>query len=458
MIRAEQSKIRDIVHSDVSDSSTRDNLREFDQNANKAVTEMRGLNDAAGLPPGFPNIEVQARKDLYCVSRPSRGPEIEKQTGEKRLQDVISSNPNLDEQARKNLLKNMDVLKARMGTSGATEVARTFEAVARLLDKNNTPGALGLEENTNLARLIMFNAARPEKIEQGFHNTCNVASLEVRTYKLYPSAAARMVVDVALTGKYKTTNGFVITVDNDWLKKDQEARVWPTTDKTERNHASQIFQIAAVNVYWQQSTVTPQADGEGAHFVEPGTIKYLQIPVTEEMKKAGDTGERIGFTLRPGTRFEDKNELKTAGPHLSMDNCAEISEAITGKKEVMMLSRPFEKSEFSKLFEGATNPAIESVKNQKELEEFLQKVHRGDNYRMEGKEGKYTFPVIVCINTGNPPYNVKDKISAGAHVVNIVGYTPANGDKPAMVDIDNTWGPSYDRRHAVAELWSLMER
>lgn len=94
---------------------------------------------------------------------------------------------------------------------------------------------------------ILSNAAHPSSISQRDNNTCSVTTIETATYTKFPSVAAKVVTDLALTGKYRTADG--ITVATSPVPKTSAAGVFPAGDG-QRSHASEIFQVAAVNVHY----------------------------------------------------------------------------------------------------------------------------------------------------------------------------------------------------------------
>jgi len=70
---------------------------------------------------------------------------------------------------------------------------------------NHSP--LSADERNQLAGSILHNASLRTGIDQGFHNTCNVTTLERRLNITNPAEAARIVSEVGLTGQFKSNDG-----------------------------------------------------------------------------------------------------------------------------------------------------------------------------------------------------------------------------------------------------------
>src|SRR5262249_28905974 len=122
-----------------------------------------------------------------------------------------------------------------------SEVANTYSAIARILQcESGQP--LSKSQRTAIAEQVISQAATPGSVDQGIYGTCNVATVEVRTYARTPAAAANLVVDVALSGSFQAKDGSKITIRTSSLQPYGGAGKNPPDDGT-RSHASQIFQV-----------------------------------------------------------------------------------------------------------------------------------------------------------------------------------------------------------------------
>lgn len=307
------------------------------------------------------------------------------------------------------------------------EAQKTYEQINRLLEAKDNPNLpVTPQQRIALAEQTMQHAANPTSIDQGQHRTCAVNSVETRMYTSAPSEAARMVTDLATTGEYITTKDHVkVVLNKDDLKPDAEAAKSEKTDGS-RDHASQLFQIGAVNVWYAGN--------------EPN-LRYEQRKIDPTLTPP-DTGERIvdyssnpprierpGFFARLiGTREDAYNR-----PGMNSEKIQYAGDQIEGGK-----SKDWQLS-------------AQNVKSYEELETKLK----------DAKEhGK--LPMVVTVHTGNDPfYTDSGQGSAGGsggwHAVTITDYVAG---PPAQVAVDNQWGASSDHlgqnKISLKEMYNAM--
>lgn len=301
------------------------------------------------------------------------------------------------------------------------EVAETYKEIRKILEAQNNPNTkLTEKDRVRIAEQVMSQAANPQSIDQGTHPTCNVSTVETRTYTDDPSKAAKLVADVATTGEYSTpTNPPVkVKVDTESLKAHNGADKNPLPDGS-RSHASQIFQVTTINAYynWAQNST----DGQPKY-------RYEQKEGNEKTK---DSGERVMDYSDPA----HPKVHKTGSPDIAAtsDGIVKMDELVTGRKDQVLIER-----------EGLDNNGKDTtkVKDQAELDQKLK----------EAKE-KGQLPMVVKVWTGDDPFLTDSGRgeaggSGGWHVVTITDYHPAEAGppaKPARVDIDNQWGSQQDR-------------
>jgi hypothetical protein len=332
---------------------------------------------------------------------------------------------------------DMARLEERMKShdNGWFEATQTYTEVKRLLDaEGNHP--LTPEERLVLAEQVMSQAASPGSIDQGKHGTCNVAAVEARTYTRSPAQAARLVREVATTGRYTPTDGPVVEINPDQLKPDREASMNPPLDNA-RSHASQVFQITAVNIAYAQ---------QNAESDPPGKVRYEQRKPGDDDVGGGkvgyyppDSGERVvDYSKDPPEKvlFEGKPLHE---PGLKVDQIVDISTAITGelRGDHVLIHH---KENLIGGGRGATG-----VQSEADLNKVFQ----------EAKE-KGTMPVIVQVDTRWEPFWTDSGAgeaggSGGTHVVTITEY---NEGPPATVGIDDQWGSKSDHRSVpVSDLY-----
>lgn len=298
------------------------------------------------------------------------------------------------------------------------QIGKTYQEVATLLEAKDNPAVpIDATGRSRLAQEIMSNAADPTAIRQGDHKTCNVTTLETRLYTREPATAARMVVDMATTGQYVGGDGTKVGLDQQSLKPDQNAELKDSVSN--RNYASQLFQITAVNLHYAKTDAN---------------IHYEQHKVDPTITPP-DTGERlVDYSTNPPTDVSHgwfsknvlgKDDKDFHEPGLDSDELVQINAAITGKLE-------------SGLIFNATDKCSDQVvkpTSAKDLEEKL----------LEAKEsGK--LPVTVVVHTGNEPFLTESGNGAaggagGWHVVSVTDIEPGS---PAKIAIDNQWNKTDD--------------
>ncbi|MBX9666496.1 MAG: hypothetical protein K2X93_02710 [Candidatus Obscuribacterales bacterium] len=128
------------------------------------------------------------------------------------------------------------------------QIAKTYSELTGLLKGPQTSG-ISAADRADLAKLTMFNLAHPTHIDQGM-NLCNVTTSEEFTASRHPENYAKLIKEVALTGKFTTTSGKEITLPQGSIVRDEEnAKFTPETvgQNRWRNWASKIFQETGIN-------------------------------------------------------------------------------------------------------------------------------------------------------------------------------------------------------------------
>lgn len=254
--------------------------------------------------------------------------------------------------------------RARKENLTTQEVGAAYAQVSRLFGKYQE-APVSKQARVELAEQVLRNLAEPTAIDQGGHNTCNVATIEIRLYTKEPSAAAKVVADVALKGTFVTADGVIIGLDSRNFSKDPEAQISTRTDN-KRSYASQLFQLTAINSFWADH----ELDEEG-NKVEAGSVRYIQ---DRSLRTANNTnGEAlVKFKDDVTTILEDEKGKVIDRPLLSMGNMAEIYFRLTGAKAdqifiSQMDSPDHDAREKQVKTEADLNMALLELQQQKEL-------------------------------------------------------------------------------------------
>jgi hypothetical protein len=322
----------------------------------------------------------------------------------------------MTENFKKEGLSEVDAKK-----KAAEEVAKTYGHISRLLEAGDHASVpLDGGKRVQIAEQIMNNAARPTTIDQGYHNTCNVTSVEMRLYSKNPSEAARLVSDVATSGEYVSTAGTRVKLVAGDLAPHDEAKTNPPPDGG-RGLAGQLFEVTAVNIHYQK--VSPH-------------LAYRQRE-RDPSKVPPDTGESlVDYSKKPP-------EETGKAPGLSTNSIVDIGNEITGRNETgwLLESGAFE-------YAGSKTGAVRSPQDL--------------NDKLASAKAHGQLPLVVMVHTAHEPFNTDSGGgsaggSGGWHVVNITDYQPG---PPAKVAIDNQWGSrvdhSGDRMVSVRDIYHSL--
>lgn len=323
--------------------------------------------------------------------------------------------------------EDVEAFEARAERDGLPkeEVEATFKEVKRLLDASGD-SPLDDAGREKLARQVMDQAAHPTTIDQGRHNTCNMNTIEVRTYSRKPSAAAKVVADVGIAGEYTTKDGMTIKTDATPHGESKSDTDWDGS----RTHASEIFQVTTANVYLEQQNQTTDP---------PGQLRYEQ----RDSIPGEPRGEGLfDYSTDPPTFIKDSPNITTG----NIGKLADVYKSITGEDGGEMVLG------HSK-FITDTSDSVKRVDSEDGLNEYLAKAKADGN-----------LPIIVAVETTNEPFwtdsgRATAGGSGGGHVVTITDYSPG---PPAKVAIDNSWGVDDDHDASdpvdVHELYIAMQR
>lgn len=343
---------------------------------------------------------------------------------------------------------------AKKNNLGDAEVAQTYQQIGRLMG-NNPDAPVSAADRLKAAEQVLHYAGTSVDVDQGYHNTCGLASMEARMYTRNPSAAAKLVADVATTGQFKTKDGSTIQVDPQSMQRDSEAKVSDGAGSGQRSYASQLFEVTAANVYWQRQTALPDTNGGSltvigsdgkatlvsSDRVPQGSLRYEQHTPVAGMTPP-DTGERLmNYSKNPPEVTHDRGGNDIRQPFVSIDKVTDISNQITGKDETRIA------------LESSQGGSASSIKvgSEQELKNAL-----------AGAKADGNLPLLVQVHSGNEPFYTDSGAGAaggsgGWHLVNITDYDAAAG----RVSIDNQWGWSTDRlsgdrRLTTSQMYSAL--
>ncbi|MBI4534603.1 MAG: hypothetical protein HY711_11720 [Candidatus Melainabacteria bacterium] len=291
------------------------------------------------------------------------------------------------------------------------EVAKTYSEISRLLElKGDKP--LSTNERVKLAALIVDHAAHPTTIDQGNHGTCNVTAIEAALYGKEPAVVAKVLTDVAATGKYTSPDGTSVWLTTQSLRPDAEAsKAGQQPDA--RTYDTQLFNLVAVNLHYAKTQ-------PNLHF-EQSPVPLSKVP--------GDNGERIfDYSTTPPKLVKDAPNLPKSFEGMYNEDVAMVYTTLTGREQKDIVLGHID-------YGADTNKGLTAIKDEADLLQRLTQLKQDNQY-----------PIIVKVNTNNNPFWTDSGSGAaggsgGGHVVTITDFQPG---PPPKVAVDNQWGPSAD--------------
>lgn len=171
--------------------------------------------------------------------------------------------------------------RAKQANMTETQIAESYHQIRRLLQADEG-SMLNMTERQKLAEQTLYQMSHPEKVSQGSNNTCNVTTVEKRILQRHPEEFARLVADVATTGKYVTADGTLIDMSRvpGALEPDREARMLDILFRGgsesdihldgRRSWASQMFETTAVGIKYARGGSIRRTHGW-----QPPEVLYL---------------------------------------------------------------------------------------------------------------------------------------------------------------------------------------
>lgn len=384
-----------------------------------------GLLRSAGVP-GADSLVLSLLPPVTFHSRESRlSNRLERATNEagqsspgERERLIELADARLDKgKDRQRFREEMERFEERASQQGlsADAVKETYGQLARLLEVDGDQ-FLSRKARIMVAEQAIRLLADPTGVDSGYHKTCNVTAVEARMYTRYPAAAVRLLADIATNGRYVSADGSVIVPTAASLKPDDEAG-FKSVRPGERPYASQIFQVTAVNVFWQRQSRDPAGNA-----VARGSIKYEQLGV--RMKP--DTGERLmDYSQGKPVEARDRRGNVLRQPYMRTNDVVEVSNQISGMLETDVLLENDYKPDNGLL--------TKTFRSEAELANLLVQMKKNNR-----------LPVILTVHTGNQPFRSDSRSSTSSggvwHVLSVTDIDESTG----RVSVDNQWGRGAD--------------
>jgi hypothetical protein len=237
------------------------------------------------------------------------------------------------------LTERIKEFEARATKNGVSlkQVAATYSSLTELLNSAKNGPYFDAATRQKLAELVMHNVARPTKIDQGAHPTCNVTTLEVYTAARHPDVYADLVKQVALTGEYVNAKKETLHPPKAALMPGDDEKNFdmdkPASNK--RNHASQIIQMTFINGvyetgrYHSTNFQGKKIDCTGYRYVMGPPVKtWFTLP---DGNRAYTTDEDKLIDAK-GNQLRDGSGQLSTSPIFIGDDVLAASEMVLGYK------------------------------------------------------------------------------------------------------------------------------
>lgn len=343
----------------------------------------------------------------------------------------------------------MERFEKQTANLGDDERALFYHQLNRLLGPDQSTTGLTFAGRLRLAEQLLLDAGHPFSIDQGRRKTCILAAFQKRMLASNPSEVARIIADIALTGKYTTTgfNGKMVTVDlatvPGALYPDIESKlnlipfnpdvaVADLRVNLRRNWEQQIFQTAMANIKWiMAETVPEQGPLSPARRLSPG--EYLMYELMEGPRPQ----ERL-YLYSPGQA--PTPVFTTNVPGVSMNDLLVLyREIMNDDSDFIVRGFPKEtdlQPEGPKLIpidapQTINDKPLQVPHRVSTLEELMQV--------LQNSTAKNNFPMVVGIHTQRMDwgrYFSKGPGGGAGHAMLILGFDPATN----IVTISNSWG------------------
>ena len=322
------------------------------------------------------------------------------------------------------LQERMNEFESRATNNGITskQVSDSYSRLTELLVATRNGPHFDTVTRQRLVELVIHNIARPTKIDQGAHPTCNVTTLEVYTAARHPDVYADLVKQVALTGEYETRTNETVHIPKAALMPGDDEKSFdmdkPASNK--RNHASQIIQMTFINGVYETGRYHStdhqgkKIDCTGYRYVMGPPVKtWFTLPdgnrafTTDEDKLIDGNGKQIR---------DIQGQLSTSPIFIGTDVLA-ASEMVLGYK-MPYLNSPYKVENQPWVFDLPTKERLLKLK----------------------KDGQ--FPLGVPTRRGNHVQTIHDVIEENGNV---------------WILIDNQHGEKEDGWITLGELHKTMQ-
>ncbi len=215
------------------------------------------------------------------------------------------------------------------------QIALALDNLADILTSKDKSPLYSEDQLKQIVETGLHNIAIPTEIDQGYHPTCNVTTVEVYSAARRPDKYTELLKQIALTGKYKTADGSTVTPPVKALTPGRDEKSYdldkPNIDK--RNIASMVIQMTLINGVYELGRYSRLKDSQTGKGTDDGT-RYVMGPLRRKaLPNNGwvDLGEDI-LIDKNGTTKTNKAGDAIDGPEFYHEDVLTASELILGSK------------------------------------------------------------------------------------------------------------------------------
>ncbi|MBX9666655.1 MAG: hypothetical protein K2X93_03510 [Candidatus Obscuribacterales bacterium] len=268
-----------------------------------------------------------------------------------KLNEAVK-NSGLDQERFNKWLKEFEA-NAGKNKLPPEKVVRTMNNLADILVAKDKSPHFDAKQKETLVDTAMHNLARPLEIDQGSHPTCNVTSVEVWAAVKHPDQYTRLLKEVALSGKWTTSEGKKFEPTTNYKGRDPEGTeqvynsIKPGKDETkydlskpdsgDRNLASQVLQMTLINAMYEHGHMN-KTDDKGKVLEDRTNMRYVMGPNRTKtefqpggIKTVTDLGEDL--LMKDGKPVLDaKGQPTEGGPGMVQDHVIKSGKLLTGEE------------------------------------------------------------------------------------------------------------------------------
>ncbi len=372
----------------------------------------------------------------------------------------VNAKAQIPDTARSNRLLKLgqDFIDSNLNSSvGPNEKAITLHYLNQLMAEK-PDSTLPANLRVKLVEQILYNASRPEAVDQGQSTTCLTANVEKRLYTRAPQAVAKILSEVGLTGKLTNIDGKVIDISHTNImepdggaKNILEKAFNPKFDddiKVDnfRNFASQILQGALVNLYYSKFL-------QNLDYLDIQPDETVQfIKVRPDPSIPYDTAERIVAYKNGTSEYRVLSKVSNLYPQNAIDVYNLAAPALDSTNNIAMghdkgfvvlgqKSQPF----VSELVKSGDVKVVESLDN------FIEVLKQSKQANI--------FPLILNVEPNLDTQIFGPRTAENySHAIMLHDASEDNGQ--LKVELSNQWGRRYnfmgDKAVPVSQVFKFL--